>query len=113
MSVPTQACTFSGFKIYPGHGRTNIRRDGKTLHFITAKTFGTYKQNSKPHNIRWTVFYRRKHNKTKIKSESRNKSRKTTKFTRPILGMGLAEILAKTQKKAQIKEAANAKAAKY
>ena len=33
-----ELCSFSGFKIYPGHGRTMVKADGKTYKFLSAKT---------------------------------------------------------------------------
>lgn len=37
MVVKTDLCAFSEFKIYPGNGKTFVRRDGQCLRFISRK----------------------------------------------------------------------------
>ena len=48
----------SGFKIYPGHGRTLVKADGKTYKFLSAKTQKSHDLKRNPRKITWTVLYR-------------------------------------------------------
>merc|ERR1711943_144671 len=37
MVVKTETCNYSGFRIYPGHGKKFVRSDQKMFTFITGK----------------------------------------------------------------------------
>merc|ERR1719509_431795 len=56
-------CCFSGYKIYPGHGRTLIKGDGKSYKFASSRAHKAHLLKRNPRNISWTVLYRRKHKK--------------------------------------------------
>uniref|UniRef100_A0A3Q0T420 Large ribosomal subunit protein eL24 n=1 Tax=Amphilophus citrinellus TaxID=61819 RepID=A0A3Q0T420_AMPCI len=56
-------CSFSGYKIYPGHGRRYARIDGKVFQFLNAKCESAFLAKRNPRQINWTVLYRRKHKK--------------------------------------------------
>uniref|UniRef100_A0A672KSJ0 Large ribosomal subunit protein eL24 n=1 Tax=Sinocyclocheilus grahami TaxID=75366 RepID=A0A672KSJ0_SINGR len=58
-----ELCSFSGYKIYPGHGRRYARIDGKVFQFLNAKCESAFLSKRNPRQINWTVLYRRKHKK--------------------------------------------------
>ena len=59
MVVKTQVCSFSEFRIYPGHGSKFVRRDGTVVTLISSKAKSMYMQRKKPAKLHWTVTYRR------------------------------------------------------
>uniref|UniRef100_A0A8C5MUG4 Large ribosomal subunit protein eL24 n=1 Tax=Leptobrachium leishanense TaxID=445787 RepID=A0A8C5MUG4_9ANUR len=61
--MKVQLCSFSGYKIYPGHERRYARTDGKVFQFLNAKCESAFFSKRNPRQINWTVLYRRKHKK--------------------------------------------------
>ncbi|KAG1939313.1 60S ribosomal protein L24 [Pimephales promelas] len=61
--MKVELCSFSGYKIYPGHGRRYARIDGKVFQFLNAKCESAFLSKRNPRQINWTVLYRRKHKK--------------------------------------------------
>uniref|UniRef100_A0A2K5K6T2 Large ribosomal subunit protein eL24 n=1 Tax=Colobus angolensis palliatus TaxID=336983 RepID=A0A2K5K6T2_COLAP len=55
--------SFSGYKIFPGHGRRYARTNGKVFQFLNAKCESAFLSKRNPLQINWTVLYRRKHKK--------------------------------------------------
>ena len=53
-----ELCSFSGYKIYPGHGRTLVKIDGKTFKFLSGRTQKAHDLKRNPRKINWTVLYR-------------------------------------------------------
>jgi ribosomal protein L24E len=53
-----ELCAFSGYKIYPGHGRTLVKVDGKTYKFLSGRTQKAHDLKRNPRKINWTVLYR-------------------------------------------------------
>ena len=107
-----ELCSFSGYKIHPGRGRTLVKSDGKTFFFLGSKVESLFYQRKNPRKIAWTVLYRRKHKKGVIKMTSKRRTRRTQKFTRSIEGISKDRIV---QLKAQAKtkrDTARAKTAK-
>ena len=51
-------CSYSGIKIYPGHGRTYVKADGKTFKFLNKKCERAFKMKRNPRKVNWTVLYR-------------------------------------------------------
>merc|ERR1712184_5716 len=45
-----EICPYSGYKIYPGRGRTLIKQDGKTFKFLDSRSHKAHllKRNQKP-----------------------------------------------------------------
>ncbi|XP_071819197.1 large ribosomal subunit protein eL24-like [Apostichopus japonicus] len=105
MSVKTDLCHFSLFKIYPGHGKRYVRQDGKTFIFINSKCQRSFFMKRNPRDINWTVLYRRKHKKGVQEEVTKKRTRKTTKFQRSIAGTSLAEIMAKKNQKPEVRKA--------
>merc|ERR1712116_1773 len=58
-----ELCNFSGYKIYPGHGKRFIRIDGKLFNFLSKKSERSFLMKRNPRKISWTVLYRKKHKK--------------------------------------------------
>ena len=64
--MKVELCSFSGYKIYPGHGRRYARTDGKVFQFLNAKCESAFLSKRNPRQINWTVLYRRKHKKGQL-----------------------------------------------
>merc|ERR1712189_36881 len=54
-----ELCNFSGYKIYPGHGKRFIRIDGKLFNFLSKKSERSFLMKRNPRKISWTVLYRK------------------------------------------------------
>merc|ERR1711908_205295 len=59
MVVKTELCNYSGFRIYPGHGKKFIRADQKMFTFINGKTAACQLMKRRNLATKWTVQYRR------------------------------------------------------
>merc|ERR1711872_642725 len=105
-------CSFSGYKIYPGHGRTLVKADGKTYKFLSSKTQRAHDLKRNPRKITWTVLYRRKHKKGIEEDVAKKRTRKTQKFQRAVVGASLNEILAKRNQKPDVRKAQREQAMK-
>eukprot|EP00624_Nannochloropsis_granulata_P001952 evm.model.NODE_19310_length_24751_cov_15.882955.1 len=99
MVIKTDMCSFSEYRVYPGHGIRFVRRDSATLVFSTAKTKGLYNQRKKAARLVWTQGWRRLHKKIKVEEVQKRRSRRTTKFQRAIVGASLDEIKKKRAQK--------------
>merc|ERR1711981_69599 len=95
MVVKTDLCNYSGFRIYPGHGKKFVRSDQKMFTFITAKSERCFKMKRRNLTTKWTVQYRRINKKgTMEEAEKRRKAKKTVVRAREINGIS-AEMLEK------------------
>ena len=101
----TELCSFSQFKIYPGHGRRIVKADLKTLVFINRKCQKSFEFKRNPRNINWTVLYRRKNKKGVTDVEIKKKSRKLARFQRAITGATLDDIMKKRNQKPEVRKA--------
>lgn len=99
MVIKTDTCSFSEYKVYPGHGIRFVRRDSATLVFSTSKCKGLYNQRKKAARLVWTQAWRRLHKKIKVEEIAKRRSRRTTKFQRAIVGASLDEIKKKRAQK--------------
>uniref|UniRef100_A0A3B4TNN7 Large ribosomal subunit protein eL24 n=1 Tax=Seriola dumerili TaxID=41447 RepID=A0A3B4TNN7_SERDU len=100
-----ELCSFSGYKIYPGHGRRYARIDGKVFQFLNAKCESAFLAKRNPRQINWTVLYRRKHKKGQSEEVTKKRTRRAVKFQRAITGASLAEIMAKRNQKPEVRKA--------
>uniref|UniRef100_A0A023FAE0 Large ribosomal subunit protein eL24 n=2 Tax=Triatoma infestans TaxID=30076 RepID=A0A023FAE0_TRIIF len=98
-------CAYSGYKIYPGHGKTMVKSDGKTFTFLNAKCEASHLMRRNPRKVTWTVLYRRKHKKGQEEEQSKKRTRRTQKFQRAIVGASLTDILAKRNMKPEVRKA--------
>ncbi|KAK2104278.1 hypothetical protein P7K49_018134 [Saguinus oedipus] len=62
-AVKVELCSFSVYKIYPGHGRHYASTDRKVFQFLNANCESAFLSKRSPQQINWTVLYRRKHKK--------------------------------------------------
>merc|ERR1711918_59470 len=96
MVVKTETCNYSGFRIYPGHGKKFVRSDQKMFTFITAKAAQCQLMKRRNLTTKWTVHYRRINKKgTLEEGERRKKGKKTTPTRRTITGLSEAQELRK------------------
>ncbi|XP_029967746.1 large ribosomal subunit protein eL24 [Salarias fasciatus] len=103
--MKVELCSFSGYKIYPGHGRRYARIDGKVFQFLNAKCESAFLAKRNPRQINWTVLYRRKHKKGQSEEVTKKRTRRAVKFQRAITGASLAEIMAKRNQKPEVRKA--------
>merc|ERR1711998_520094 len=93
MVVKTELCNYSGFRIYPGHGKKWVRADQKMFTFITGKTEACFKMKRRNLTTKWTVQYRRINKKgTLEEAEKRRRSKKTVVKQREIIGLSKETI---------------------
>merc|ERR1711994_128809 len=105
ITMKIELCNFSGFKIYPGHGKRHVTRDGRSFVFINAKCEKSHLMKRNPRKINWTVLYRRKHKKGQQEEVAKKRTRRTQKFQRAITGATLADIMAKRNQKPEVRKA--------
>ncbi|ODN03302.1 60S ribosomal protein L24 [Orchesella cincta] len=98
-------CAYSAFKIYPGHGKTLVRTDGKVFTFLNGKCERSHLMKRNPRKVTWTVYYRRKHKKGLEEEQQKRRTRRTHKFQRAIVGASLSEIQAKRNMKPEVRKA--------
>ncbi|RWR99396.1 ribosomal protein L24-like protein [Dinothrombium tinctorium] len=103
--MKVELCAFSGYKIYPGHGKRMVKTDGKVFQFLNAKCEAAHLMKRNPRKITWTVLYRRKHKKGIEEEQTKKKTRRTTKFQRAIVGASLTDIMAKRNMKPEVRKA--------
>ncbi|XP_067950714.1 large ribosomal subunit protein eL24-like [Watersipora subatra] len=103
--MKVELCSFSGFKIYPGHGSRYIKADGKSFHFVSRKSKMLHLTKRNPRKISWTVLYRRKHKKGQVEEITKRKTRKTQKFQKAVAGATISEIMAKRNQKPEVRKA--------
>ncbi|XP_041050530.1 60S ribosomal protein L24-like [Carcharodon carcharias] len=103
--MKVELCSFSGYKIYLGHGKRYARIDGKVFQFLNSKCEAAFLTKRNPRQINWTVLYRRKHKKGQSEEIQKKRSRRAVKFQRAITGASLAEIMAKRNQKPEVRKA--------
>merc|ERR1711992_231668 len=98
-------CCYSGYKIYPGHGRTLVKGDGKSYKFLSSRTHKAHMLKRNPRKITWTVLYRRKHKKGLEEDVTKKRTRRAQKFQRAVVGATLQDIMAKRNQKPEVRKA--------
>ena len=98
-------CVYSGYKIYPGHGRTLVKSDGKSYKFLSGRTHKAHMLKRNPREVTWTVLYRRKHKKGLEEETAKKRNKRTTKFQRAVVGATLQDIMAKRNQKPEVRKA--------
>merc|ERR1711953_1287620 len=96
---------YSGYKIYPGRGRTLIKQDGKTFKFLDGRSMKAHLLKRNPRKVTWTVLYRRKHRKGIEEEASKKRTKRTQKFQRAVVGATLQDIMAKGNQKPEVRKA--------
>jgi large subunit ribosomal protein L24e len=106
MVVKTETCSFSGFRIYPGHGIFFIRGDSKGFRFINRKSKSLFTQRLNPRKLAWTTMYRRIRKKGTLEESQKKKARKVNKSaTKAVVGASLELIKAKRNQKPEVRAA--------
>merc|ERR1711893_358737 len=100
-----ELCAYSGYMIYPGHGRRLVKTDGRTFIFLSAKCEASHLMKRNPRKISWTVLYRRKMKKGQQEEVQKKRTRRTHKFQRAIAGASLSDIMAKRNQKPEVRKA--------
>ena len=107
MVVKTDTCSFSGLRIYPGHGIFFVRGDSKGFKFISCKVKSLFTQRLNPRKLAWTQLYRRMHKKGTLEDQSKKKARKVNKAApKAVVGASLEQIKAKKFQKPEVRAAA-------
>jgi len=107
MVVKTDTCSFSGLRIYPGHGIFFVRGDSKGFKFINRKSKSLFTQRLNPRKLAWTIVYRRMHKKGTLEENQKKKARKVNKVaTKAVVGASLELIKAKRNQKPEVRAAA-------
>merc|ERR1711939_161277 len=107
MVVKTELCSFSGGKIYPGHGITYVRADSRKFQLLNGRIKRSFLMKRNPRKLAWTQFYRRLHKKGTIEEMKRKRAKKSTKvLTRGIVGADITKIRARRNEKPEVREAA-------
>merc|ERR1712048_12994 len=112
MVVKTELCNFSGYRIYPGHGRRFIRGDSKPFWFLDSRSHRSFNLKRNPRKLNWTQLYRRLHKKGALEVVTKRRTRRTVKTQRAIEGADLSFIRAKRNQKPEERKKAQAEAAK-
>merc|ERR1711933_10009 len=112
MVIKTDLCSYTEYRIYPGHGQKFVAKDGKVSFFITRKADSLFHQRIKPVKLRWTQAWRRMNKKGKADEQAKKRTRKVQKFQKAIVGMSLDDIKKKKAEKPQLRQQAKEAAAK-
>jgi len=105
MVIKTEACFYTELKIFPGHGRRLVRRDGKLLAFIDQKSRSLYHQKKKAQKLRWTQAWRRRNKKGKIESAAKKKGKKQARVFKSIQGISIEDIKKRREIKPDLRKA--------
>ncbi len=103
MVTQTKTCSWSDMKVYPGHGKQFIAKDGKTYFFANKKVEKFYHNKTKAVKLTWTTAWRR-FNKKGAKATVRKRTKKTTRVHRAIVGMSLDEINRRKDKTSDLRK---------
>jgi large subunit ribosomal protein L24e len=101
----TELCNFSGYKIYPGHGKLTVRSDNKSFRFSNGKCESHFLSKKKPTKFLWTVLSRRVHKKGTSEEVAKKRSRKVAKVQRAVVGASWEDILAKRNQTEAVRKA--------
>jgi len=113
MVIKTDVCFYTELKIFPGHGRRFVRRDGKLIAFIDSRSRHLYNQKIKAQRLTWTQAWRRKNKKGKIETAAKKRGKRTARVFKSIAGITIEDIkkrreakpdLRKAQREAQLRE---------
>ena len=106
MVIKTETCFFTELKVFPGHGRRLVRKDGKLLVFIDRKSRSLYTQKKKAQVLRWTQAWRRKNKKSKTETAAKRKGKKTARVFKSIQGISMEDLQSKRDMKPEQRKAA-------
>ncbi|CAK9023532.1 unnamed protein product [Durusdinium trenchii] len=105
MVIKTDLCSYTEYRIYPGHGQKFVAKDAKVSFFINAKADSLFHQRIKPVKLRWTQAWRRMNKKGKVEEGGKKRARKAQKFQKAIVGMSLDDLKKKKAQKPELRQA--------
>ena len=108
--MKVEVCNFSGYKIYPGHGKRFVKADARSFTFLNGKCESSTLNKRNPRKTNWTVIYRRVNKKGTTEEISKKRTRRTKKFARGVVGAPLEVIKAKRNQKLEVRQAQRASA---
>ena len=93
MVIKYNICSFSEYKIAPGHGLKYCEVNSRTHMFISKKVHRFYLHGKKPLTIRWSLKWRNAHKKGKVEEAKKKINRqKKERQVKAIVGLSLEEI---------------------
>ena len=92
MVIKCDVCYFTEMKIYPGHGKRIVRKDGKLLAFLNRKAWCMYDQSIKNQRLTWTQAWRRAHKKGMAETSARKRTKRTVTAYKAITGLSMDEL---------------------
>ena len=92
MVTKTQTCAWSDLRVYPGHGKRFVAKDGKTFFFLNKKVAAHWHNKTKAVKLTWTTAWRRFHKKIKTEHATKKRTKRTVRKQKAIVGMNLDEI---------------------
>jgi len=105
--IKTGLCSYSGLRIYPGHGIRFIRNDAKIFIFADTKNKNLFSLNKNPRKTRWTQVYRRVHRKGATEEVVKKRTKRVAKSTEKAIGnLSIEEIRQKRNQKPEVRAAA-------
>merc|ERR1712070_288072 len=98
MVIKTETCSYSGFKVWPGRGKTYVRMDQKMFRFVDGKSRACLLMKRRNLTTKWTAHYRRINKKgiSADEAKKRRSNKKSTTIRRDIAGLDPA-LLAKAK----------------
>mmetsp|Transcript_9338 Transcript_9338/g.14980 ORF Transcript_9338/g.14980 Transcript_9338/m.14980 type:complete len:157 (-) Transcript_9338:324-794(-) len=112
MVISTELCALSEYRIYPGHGKLMIRRDGKPIWLGSSKAYSLTVQRKKAAKLVWTQAWRRLHKKGLSETAAKKRTRRANKVQRAVVGASLEDIKKKAAEKSSVRSAAREAALK-
>jgi len=105
--IKTGLCSFSGLRIYPGHGIRFIRNDSKVFIFLNSKNKRLFLGRKNPRKTRWTQVYRRVNKKGVTEEVIKKRTKRVHKTVeKAIVGASLESIRQKRNQKPEVRAAA-------
>ena len=93
MVIKYDTCSYSGYKIAPGHGLRFCEVNGKTHLFINKKNHRLFLNGKKPLKIRWNLKWRTANKKGKVEEAKKKVQRqKKERQVKAIVGLSVEEI---------------------
>ena len=111
MVIKYDTCSYSGYKIAPGHGLRFCEVNGKIHLFINKKNHRLYLNGKKPLKIRWNLKWRTANKKGKVEEAKKKvQKQKKERQVKAIVGLSVEEI---TKIQESFKDAKQADAMRY
>ena len=96
MVIKTEVDAFTEDRIYPGHGKRFVSRNGQLVIFGSSKTASMFVQKKRPLALAYTFAWRKAHKKVQTDMNAKRRVRgNKTQAVRGIVGMSAEEIRAK------------------